>query len=176
MTTDEDRNLTPHDGPAGTGVRPEPGQALDLGGTSALLHSLHLFAQAIDGLRFKLGQQMQLNPIDITAMIHIYNHPDVRPTDLGRALHMGSSGLTTLADRLIRAGYVRRTPDPHDRRGNRLRLSPAGFHATGWVFDTIGAVFGKAFDPQMSTADAVSLMLELARVIDTVDPAALDRS
>jgi DNA-binding MarR family transcriptional regulator len=38
------------------------------------------------------------------------------PTALARALGVTTGGVTTVLDRLERAGYVRRRPDPGDRR------------------------------------------------------------
>jgi DNA-binding MarR family transcriptional regulator len=44
------------------------------------------------------------------------------PTALARGLGMTTGGATTVIDRLERAGYLRRCPDPDDRR--RLVLEP----------------------------------------------------
>src|SRR5258708_9996808 len=38
------------------------------------------------------------------------------PTALAAALHMTTAGVTSVIDRLERAGYARRRHDPHDRR------------------------------------------------------------
>ena len=147
-----------------TGPRPSaPDTALTMGGLTALTHAMHVVSLTLDELRASLGARLELNAIDVSALIEIYNHPDIRPTDLGRNLNLRSAGLTALADRLERAGFLRRSPDPSDRRGSQLRLSPAGSHAVGWIFDTVTAALaaGEFADP-----DAAATML--IRLADTV--------
>jgi DNA-binding MarR family transcriptional regulator len=50
----------------------------------------------------------------------------LRPTDLTDALMLTSSGTTKRLDRLEQAGLVAREPDPDDRRGTLITLTPAG--------------------------------------------------
>jgi DNA-binding MarR family transcriptional regulator len=50
----------------------------------------------------------------------------VRPTDLTSALMLTSSGTTKRLDRLEQAGLIAREPDPDDRRGTLIGLTPAG--------------------------------------------------
>jgi DNA-binding MarR family transcriptional regulator len=48
------------------------------------------------------------------------------PTQLGRKLYMSSGTITALVDRLERAGYVERRPNPADRRSLVVVLRPEG--------------------------------------------------
>src|SRR4029079_5509697 len=48
------------------------------------------------------------------------------PTQLGRGLMLSSAGVTSRIDRLERRGYVRRLPDPNDRRGVIIELTQDG--------------------------------------------------
>jgi DNA-binding MarR family transcriptional regulator len=50
----------------------------------------------------------------------------LRPTDLGGALMLTSSGTTKRLDRLEQAGLITREPDPADRRGTLITLTDAG--------------------------------------------------
>ena len=50
----------------------------------------------------------------------------LRPTDLTGAVMLTSSGTTKRLDRLERAGLVARAPDPADRRGVLITLTPEG--------------------------------------------------
>ena len=50
----------------------------------------------------------------------------LRPTDFAAALMLTSSGTTKRLDRLEAAGYVTREPDPGDRRGVLIALTPQG--------------------------------------------------
>jgi len=50
----------------------------------------------------------------------------LRPTDLAASLMLTSSGTTKRLDRLEQAGLITRQPDPGDRRGLLIELTPAG--------------------------------------------------
>ena len=48
------------------------------------------------------------------------------PTRLGHGLMLSSAGVTSRLDRLERRGFVRRLPDPDDRRGVIVELTDEG--------------------------------------------------
>jgi DNA-binding MarR family transcriptional regulator len=50
----------------------------------------------------------------------------LRPTEFTGALMLTSSGTTKRLDRLEQAGLIRRDPDPDDRRGTLITLTPKG--------------------------------------------------
>jgi DNA-binding MarR family transcriptional regulator len=50
----------------------------------------------------------------------------MRPADLAQAVMLTSSGTTKRLDRLETAGLIVRRPDPQDRRGLLIELTPAG--------------------------------------------------
>ena len=50
----------------------------------------------------------------------------MRPADLAQAMMLTSSGTTKRLDRLESAGLIVRRPDPDDRRGLLIELTPAG--------------------------------------------------
>jgi len=58
------------------------------------------------------------------------------PTTLFRGLMLSSAGMTSRLDRLERRALVKRIPDPDDRRGILVELTPAGRKA---VDDAVAA-------------------------------------
>ena len=48
------------------------------------------------------------------------------PTNLAKGLMLSSAGVTSRIDRLERRGFVRRLPDPDDRRGVIIELTDEG--------------------------------------------------
>jgi DNA-binding MarR family transcriptional regulator len=50
----------------------------------------------------------------------------LNPTQLYQALMLSSGAMTNRLDRLEKAGYVQRLPDPQDRRGTLIQLTDQG--------------------------------------------------
>src|SRR4051794_7889461 len=59
----------------------------------------------------------------------------LRAGDFTGALMLTSSGTTKRLDRLERAGLIERSPDPDDRRGTLITLTPAGLELIDRVTD-----------------------------------------
>jgi DNA-binding MarR family transcriptional regulator len=64
---------------------------------------------------------------DVLATLRRTGPPyELRPTDFATALMLTSSGATKRLDRLEEAGFITRRPDPSDRRGILIALTPRG--------------------------------------------------
>lgn len=61
----------------------------------------------------------------------------VNPRALHRALMVTSGGMTKRLDRLERAGWTERLPDPADRRGLLVRLTDAGRTTVDRALDAV---------------------------------------
>jgi DNA-binding MarR family transcriptional regulator len=78
--------------------------------------SLRALSTEIDRLDQAAADRYGLNRTDMRALDITGRAGPVAPTDLARQLGITTGGVTTVLDRLERAGYVRRCPDPADRR------------------------------------------------------------
>ena len=64
---------------------------------------------------------------DLLATLRRHGAPfRLRPTDLTNASMLTSSGTTKRLDKLEQAGLIAREPDPADRRGTLISLTPEG--------------------------------------------------
>src|SRR3954453_22723774 len=64
---------------------------------------------------------------DVLATLRRAGRPyRLRVTDLTASMMIGSSGTTKRLDRLEKAGLIGRSPDPNDRRGTLIELTPKG--------------------------------------------------
>lgn len=73
---------------------------------------------ALVAARLTLG----VNELDARALLHIADKPGTRPGELREYLGITSAGVTTLIDRLVQRGAVRRDVDAEDRRVSRLTV------------------------------------------------------
>jgi len=66
-----------------------------------------------------------VNPTDGRALDIIDQHGRITAGELARELRLSSGAVTTLVDRLERAGFARRVPHEHDRRSVLIEVTPA---------------------------------------------------
>lgn len=73
-----------------------------------------------------MGRRMGLGHSEMGALEHLQHaEAGLTPTELGGRLGLSSGAVTALVDRLERAGYAERRPNPNDRRSSVVRLRPA---------------------------------------------------
>ncbi len=83
------------------------------------------------------------------------------PTQLFEAMMMSSGGMTSLIDRLEKAGWVGRSPNPDDRRGTLVTLTPEGLKLTEALLPDM--IAGQA--RQLAALDEAE-RAELARLLE----------
>ena len=70
---------------------------------------------------------LQPGEFDVLATLRRSGKPYLlSPTQLYEALMISSGGMTARLDRLERAGFIERRPDPSDRRGKLIAMTEAG--------------------------------------------------
>jgi DNA-binding MarR family transcriptional regulator len=73
------------------------------------------------------GFELQSGWFDLLAALRRAGKPyQLNPTQLIQATMLSSAGMTKRLDRMAAAGLVERRPDPNDRRGTLVRLTPRG--------------------------------------------------
>lgn len=73
------------------------------------------------------AHQLDLWEFDVLAALHRSGAPyELSPGELIEQMMSTSGTMTNRIDRLAGRGLVERLPDPHDRRGVRVKLAPAG--------------------------------------------------
>ncbi len=90
-----------------------------------------------------------LNPTDLRCIGFAWSEPDPTPGRLAELTGLTTGAVTGVVDRLERAGYVQRLPDPADRRRTLIRVSYAR-----------GAAVGAAYEPLEQALDAIHASLD----------------
>ncbi|MER5864542.1 MarR family transcriptional regulator [Kitasatospora sp. NPDC002040] len=86
------------------------------------------------------------------------------PRELTATLMLTTGGMTGRLDKLERAGLVTRSPDPHDRRGLRITLTPAGLDLADRVIGANTAVYGEVL-AALTPEEAATLSALLRRLL-----------
>ncbi|MGA5464173.1 MarR family transcriptional regulator [Mycobacterium sp. NPDC050041] len=79
-----------------------------------------LVAQFNDLVARRLG----VSPTETQCLYVLARFGPATPGELARRVNLSSGATTRMLDRLLAAGYITRSPDPHDRR--RVVIEPAG--------------------------------------------------
>lgn len=85
--------------------------------------SLRGLSTEIDRLDQVAAGRYGLNRTDMRALDILGRSGPLAPTELARLLGFTTGGVTTVIDRLERSGYVRRQPDPADRRRQTVAVT-----------------------------------------------------
>lgn len=84
------------------------------------LEDLHLelraFRDAVDQVNQIVADRLGINRTDLRCLSIIQSRGPLTAGQLAEAAGLTSGAVTTVVDRLERAGYARRLPDPADRR------------------------------------------------------------
>jgi DNA-binding MarR family transcriptional regulator len=89
----------------------------------AVGHELRLFGTEIDALDARAAERFGLNRSDLRCLDVLSHSGAMSPTALAQAVAMSTGGLSISLSRLERAGYVKRTMDPNDRRRVSVALT-----------------------------------------------------
>lgn len=129
-----------------------------------LLCARHLEQALVAALR-PFG--LSFGDFDVLNTLRRRGDPDgTNPSELARSSLVTSGAMTSRLDRLTRAGLIQRTPDPTDRRGQRVVLTTRGEHLAAQALQAVLAAdhaFLEPLDPDQRTTTARLLKQLLVR-------------
>ncbi len=85
--------------------------------------------RATDVVDELVSQLMGINRTDSRCMDILDQHGSMSAGDLAAASRLTTGAITAVIDRLERAGYARRVPDPTDRRRVLVEMTPKAYEA-----------------------------------------------
>jgi DNA-binding MarR family transcriptional regulator len=94
---------------------------------------------------------------------------ELTPTELARHRMMTSGGMTAALDRMERKGLLVRAPNPADRRGSLVRLTPAGLEVIDRAMEAHVAVERRLVDG-LSEREQGQLRTLLRKLLLAVEP------
>lgn len=99
---------------------------------SSLLAALDDYVLARDEAIARARRELGVSELEAAALSYIADEPGIRPSNLRGRLGVTAAGVTTLVDRLIGRGLLRRELDADDRRVNHIHLE-VDLEAEPWV-------------------------------------------
>jgi DNA-binding MarR family transcriptional regulator len=94
-------------------------------GAGPISHAIFRLAKAHRALAGQLLREVGLHTGQELLMMRLWESGPQRQTDLAAEFDTDSASMTRTVQRLERAGYVRRVPDPDDRRATRVEPTAA---------------------------------------------------
>jgi DNA-binding MarR family transcriptional regulator len=114
------------------------------------------------------AQRIPLNQYDVLVQLAAAKNRRMRLNELNQCVVLSQSGLSRLVDRMATDKLVAREPDPADRRGTLVSITPLGIAALRRAAPVHLSGIERHFAAHMSAAEARTL----AGVLDRVRAAA----
>lgn len=125
-------------------------------------------AEFVEAVESEMSRQgVELNFTQFLALKYLGHEAPATPVELARALHYNPGALTRLLDKLEQRGYLKRLPDPVDRRALRLELTTQGKNLRKRVIGYCDAVAERTF-ARTTPRERETLHVVLTRVLDDV--------
>jgi len=157
---------------AGTVDAPARGEGRDsdLPESGRIGFQLHEIAHLSRAFERQVGQALEVNTTDLSAMEHLIQEGSLTPGELSRRLDISTAATTLVVDRLVALGHAQRHPHSSDRR--KVVVVPAQesvARAFQQLFPVIGGV--AAVTEQLSDDEREIIEAFLARVVDVYQSA-----
>jgi MarR family transcriptional regulator, organic hydroperoxide resistance regulator len=111
--------------------------------------------QVADRVGLRLTDMQCINVLDLMG-------PST-PSELARSTGLTTGGVTVMLDRLEKGGYVKREPNPRDRRSVLVRLDPAKLKTVDAFYEEINQRMAALLDetPQSELRSVVNLLSKM---------------
>jgi DNA-binding MarR family transcriptional regulator len=93
----------------------------------------------------------------------------MRVGDLARALRITVGGTSKLVDRIERAGFIAREPDPADRRASRVSLTTAGKRKLTVAVKSYEAEVSSILESALSSQERQRMRDYVSRLLAAID-------
>jgi DNA-binding MarR family transcriptional regulator len=150
----------------------DPGQkaiAIDV------LNALRDYRASEQAMRRRTRSSMGMGEKDLLALRYLFEAEAagkvMKPKDLGDKLGITSASMTTLIDRLVESGHIRREPHPTDRRALILKATPGSDQE---VRHTLGGMHRRMLDAACALSPdesqvVVNFLQHMREALDTID-------
>ena len=128
---------------------------------------IFLLPQLLKGLLKREDNFLTQGKISLPQMLaleHLSRAGTCRMSELAQTLSIQMASATGLADRMIKSGYIRRIPDPRDRRVVKIALTKKGKDVVDKIFDQKKKVMEDVFH-RISPTDSRQYVNVLEKIV-----------
>jgi DNA-binding MarR family transcriptional regulator len=139
----------------------------------ALTNALRMMENAQRHLRDYIAGEIGINITDLAVIGIVDDLSRLTPKHLASEIAMGTGAVTAVIDRLVKAGYVARIPNPRDRRSIFLELTATGAKTAARINDSYRSAANAALQasPDLGSEDTTE---ELARAAVAITAHTMD--
>src|SRR3954464_7305434 len=120
------------------------------------------------------AERLGLNRNDLHSINIIENSGGLTAGELAAEAGLTTGAVTGVIDRLERAGYARRVPDPADRRRVNLEVTPKFYTRADKIWGPVAADWGSRLAGRF-TAEELERVIEFLRATNELSREHLDR-
>ncbi|MGI9612452.1 MAG: MarR family winged helix-turn-helix transcriptional regulator [Acidimicrobiales bacterium] len=131
---------------------------------SAAILGAHIALTAALGTEGVAGTEHDQQTIDLLLRLRTSRDDGARAVELSQQLMISPSHMSRVIDKVEACGLVERTPDPADRRANRIVITPNGREVLAAVAPHIAATLDRAIHDTLSPEELTTLIGLLGRI------------
>jgi DNA-binding MarR family transcriptional regulator len=120
------------------------------------------------------AERLGLNRTDLHAINIIENSGGLTAGELAAAAGLTTGAVTGVVDRLERAGYARRVPDPEDRRRVKLEVTPKFYARADKIWGPVAADWAARLGGRF-TAEELERVIDFLRITNELSREHLER-
>jgi len=111
-----------------------------------------------------------LSPLDVTAtqfkvLCAIRCGGSITPVELKKVLSVDLGALTRMLDRLVARGWIARMPNPNDKRGVLIQLTPEGAALCEQCHQLVGQTLHQELTKNMTAEEVTTLEYLLKKIL-----------
>jgi DNA-binding MarR family transcriptional regulator len=120
------------------------------------------------------AERLGVNRTDLHCLNTIENAGGLTAGELARETGLTTGAVTGVIDRLERAGYARRAPDPEDRRRVKVEVTPKFYSRADRIWGPLAADWERSLSARF-TAEQLERVIEFLRTINEVGRRHIER-
>lgn len=115
--------------------------------------------------RRALAKALGIGTGELAVLAFLEEAGQLTPREVGERLGITTGSTTAVLDRVEKAGYIKRVPNPGDRRSLYLTLTDSGERAVAWMLDAHAEQLGPLINGSTGLEEFAALLDQVRALI-----------